>query len=81
MQEWADTDLARAARTVNGPEPFYLPDFFIREETKTFCPSCGGRSEPSSRFGSATRRPIGKLRNGRWSWWARSFAATGGRWA
>lgn len=51
VQGWADTDLARAARTalerieavlaerlrtVSGPEPFYVPDFFIREETKNF---------------------------------------------
>jgi predicted DNA-binding transcriptional regulator YafY len=51
VQGWADADLARAARTalerieavlpdrlrtINGPEPFYVPDFFIREETKNF---------------------------------------------
>lgn len=51
VRGWADADLARAARTalerieavlperlrtVSGPEPFYVPDFFIREQTKNF---------------------------------------------
>jgi predicted DNA-binding transcriptional regulator YafY len=51
VRGWADPELARAARTalerieavlperlqtVRGPEPFYVPDFFIREETKNF---------------------------------------------
>ncbi len=51
VRGWADADLARAARTalerieavlpdrlrtVSGPEPFYVPDFFIRGETKNF---------------------------------------------
>ena len=51
VRGWADPELARAARTaferieavlperlrtMQEPEPFYVPDFFIREETKNF---------------------------------------------